>query len=208
MSRESMCNSWSSYLASAPDRLTLAGFKVAARDLTVQRPFDLLFGEAPPPTSVRTWSRLTEWLSRTSTYAAVCRRQRENSEALGIWWSMTWSVCQHQRRPNLLPHPCQLCGDTLAGWGCLLCHTHVCQPCLTLRDCGWPSGRNLAQRARQRRNLSLRGILQVREALDTAALGLDPLEHGDITQALVALWIKAHASEGGSAERFLLAPWL
>ena len=180
LSRVGLDSSWFPYFAQVPQRLTTAGSRVAARDLSVQLPFDLLFGDAPPPTSVRTWAQLVGWISQASIYASACRRQQDKTALSGSWWKSTWSVCPHSRVANLLPHPCQLCGDLKVGLGCRECHTHVCLPCHPLNESGWPANRRLAQRTTQRRNLSLRGMVQVREALKVATSGLDPREQGDV----------------------------
>ena len=208
LSRVDLGDSWFPYVDRTPLRRAVAGSRVAARDLSVQLPFDLLFSEDPPPTSVRTWTSLVGWLSQARTYAAVCRRQQASALLLASWWTGTWSVCPHLRAVNVLPHSCQLCGDLSLGLGCNVCCTHVCSQCHTLNESGWPSNGRLAQRPAQRRNLSLRGMVRVREALESVTSRLDPLEQGDVPRALVALWVQAHASEGGAAGRFLLAPWL
>ena len=75
LSRVGLGSSWFPYLGEVPQRLATAGSRVAARHLSVQLPFNLLFGDTPPPTSVRTWTLLVGWLSQARTYAAMCRCQ-------------------------------------------------------------------------------------------------------------------------------------
>ena len=59
-----------------------------------------------------------------------------------------------------------------------------------------------------RRTVSLREKAEVATKMRDVTSRLEPLHLGPLPQAVVALWVHAHAAQGGGAERFLLAAWM
>ena len=156
--------------------VSLSGAKVEERALGVDVVAGILLGESPPKIS-RSYELLS-WLVRPATYSAVRRCQTDHLQQLQEWWRRTWRVCPLDRVRVHTGQACNLCGDVDLRLGCPTRGSHVCLSCHRLADAGWPGGTLGSRREQLRKNISLRGRMEVVSKLEHLVSRLEPLHCG------------------------------